>query len=126
MYKKIILSLLFLPVFYSNQLLCIDPATICGLILVTANIATPVIQKTIDTYLPTAEQQVINAEAQERLNYLNLRNQYKNCLKNSKPDSEQTVHEVPIDCKKIMFEFILCGSENEVIAITTNFNKYKD
>jgi len=129
MYKKIILNLMLLPLFSSNALLCMDPAThyiTHALMSIGTGVANAVTTKVIESYNPTQEQKVINTEAQERLNYIDKRTQYKNCLQNSKIDSEQTKHGVPVDCKKTMLEFILCGGENEVIAMTTNFNKYKD
>lgn len=120
---------MLLPLFCSSALFCTDDIYTYithALMSIGTGVANAVTTKIIEAVYETQEQKVINTEAQERLNYIDKRTQYKNCLQNSKIDSEQTKHGVPVDCKKTMLEFILCGGENEVIAMTTNFNKYKD
>lgn len=138
---------MLLPLFSSNKLLCMDPITItyltyAAISTAAATVAIPLINNTgsainnicsyycptaIDTAIATAAK-VEAAESRKRLKYLDEATKYQNCLENSNPESAQTIHGAPIDCKKIMVAFLLCGgeSENEVIAMTTLFNKYKN
>lgn len=140
------LHLLLLTAFSNRELLCMDPASImyisyAAIATAAATVAVPVIDNigsginnTCRYYFPTAIDKAIataaeveEAESRKKLDYLDKATEYKNCLENSNPESPQTIHGVPVDCKKIMVAFILCGgeSENEVIAMTALYNKYK-
>jgi len=92
------------------------------------------INNTCSYFFPSAEDTAIATAAKvnteryrEELSYFDKKNKYKDCLENSKQDSEITVHGVPVSCQKIMIAFVLCGgiAESEAIEITAKFNKYK-
>lgn len=133
---------MFLTIFSSNESLCMDPASQTVIIIGVVATATvtlinnsgSAINNVCHYYFPSAEDTAIataakvNTEAyREELSYFYKKNKYKDCLESSKPDSEITVHGVPVSCEKIMIAFVLCGerAEGEAIEITKRFNRYK-
>jgi len=46
MYKKIMLGLMFLPLFSSNELVCIDPVTTCAIAYIISNATVTIINNT--------------------------------------------------------------------------------
>ena len=136
---------MLLPLFSSSESLCMDPVTI-AIILVAipaaVKVAVPLINNTgsainniCSSYYPTAIDTAIAeaakveaAKSRKELNYLDEETKFRDCLKNSKPDSDRTAHGVPTACEQLMHVFMLCGgdSENEITAMTKLFNKSRN
>ena len=122
MYKKIILSLMFLPILSSNKLLCMELPLIfmCGAVV---NMVTPLINKFVDIYYPTPHEQAMNAEAYERSNYIDSRINFRNCMLDSDPENEKTSQGIPSTCKELARIFVAAGGIDELIKIINDLEQ---
>jgi hypothetical protein len=123
-YKKFILSLMFLPLFSSSESLCMDPVTLAIVLAAIPAIGTPIINNASSYFFPTPVNTAVVEAA--KIEAAKLRKQLNYLDENSKPEGDKTAHGAPLACKEVMLAFILCGgnSENEAIAMTALFNKY--
>ena len=137
---------MFLPVFSSSESFCMDPLTAAGLAITaiataTGNITVAVIDntsaaisRTVEFWAPTeadiatAKAAKVNSiEFDQRLNYNDKQEKYRNCLTKSKPESVITEHGVPVGCQDLMMAFVLCGGNAKASAaeMTATFNEFK-
>lgn len=119
MYKKIILSLMFLPIFSSNETLCVDP-TADVVITIVSNIITFVAHKTIDSYNQKPDQAARDAEANEYSHFIDARKKFRKCVVNSKPGSTKLANGIPTECNDLARAFSVCGGIEEIIKIITD------
>lgn len=122
MHKKILLSLMFLPILSSSKLLSME-LPILFIYGAIANIVTPLVNKAIEIYCPNAEQEAANAEANEHSNYINSRIKFRNCVLDSKPENEKTSQGIPVTCKELARIFVAAGGKDELIKIISDLEE---
>lgn len=97
MYKKIMLSLLLLPFFSNVELFCSNEDYTDEVFLENLRVTT------------TLELQVRAAEAWQRLNFITVKEQFRKCAADSKPEDEKNIKGIPVECKELARAFVACG-----------------
>jgi|GEM_PF-2534917 len=144
MYKKILLSLMFLSLFSSSESLCVDPVTvsiICGVVSIVSGVTIKVINDTIDSYnLPvskevrvaqdqasiaqakaiTEQADVSAAQFHVQLERFEVRNKLIKCMVGSKSESKKNNKEIPIECHDLARMFAACVGAKELVKIITD------
>ena len=154
MYKKILLSLMFPPLFSSSESLCMDPvsASIFGAAAVISNTTTTVINNTGSSihncfryFFPTSADKEDTAKADAAiaaskvdiaasqieiekslkvLAVMEARKKFEKCAAESKPDCEKTVIGIPIDCLGLARALIACGGKAALTQIIVDLEDF--
>ena len=108
MYKKIMLSLLLLPFFSNVELFCSNEDYTDEVLLENFRVTT------------TLELQVRAAEVWERLNFITTGQQFRECMRDSKPEDIKDVKGIPVKCKDFARAFVACGGVEALAKIITD------
>lgn len=120
---------MLLPLFSSNALLCMDPATsyiTYALMSIGTGAANAVTTKIIEAVYQTPDQKVSADEAAERSKFIDARNKFSQCAKDSKPESPKNNKGIPVECKELARAFAVCGGMEELIKIIADLEGLGD
>jgi len=120
------LSLMLLPLFSSNESLCLDPITTHIITLVAGSVVTYSTSKIIEKLDSSPEKQMIEMETRERLDFIDAKIKFKKCVTDSKPEDEKTKTGIPVQCKELARTFLACGGKEEIIKIIMDLEDFGD
>lgn len=75
--------------------------------------------------LPNEQEQARESEIDKIIKILESREEFKNCLKNNKNNTERNDSSRPIVCEKAAYTFAMFGGQNEVDRMTEVFKNYR-
>ena len=71
---------------------------------------------------PSAQNQVNDLVAQEKLEYMHAKNNFKKCLSGTTSATKRNDRNIPTPCQELASIFIKYGGKNEMIEMMQNFD----